>query len=91
MMQQRFPSFLQLMKKHVLLGAIMVVSGLAIASTFAQTQSTTTQTTTTGYIQSSAVVGSKIKDSRGEEVGEIKGFCARPKYGLPCLRCCLGE
>ena len=47
--------------------------GLAIASAIAQTQSTTTSTTT-GYIQSSTVVGAKIRDSRGEEVGVIKDF-----------------
>jgi sporulation protein YlmC with PRC-barrel domain len=47
--------------------------GLAIAPAIAQTQSTTTSTTT-GYIQSSTVVGAKIKDSRGEEVGVIKDF-----------------
>lgn len=47
--------------------------GLAVAPAIAQTQSIKTSTTT-GYIQSSAVVGAKIKDSRGEEVGVIKDF-----------------
>ncbi|MEY2504265.1 MAG: hypothetical protein QOG27_545, partial [Verrucomicrobiota bacterium] len=48
----------------------MAIAGLAIVPVFAQTQSTTT--TTTAYIQSSSVIGSKIKDSRGQDVGEIK-------------------
>jgi sporulation protein YlmC with PRC-barrel domain len=62
------------MKKLILSGAIAAITGLAIASAIAQTQSTTTQTTTTGYIQSSSVLGAKIKDSRGQDVGEIKDF-----------------
>ena len=61
------------MKTLILLGATLAL-GLAIAPANAQTQTTTNSTTTTGYIQSSTVVGSKIKDSRGEEVGVIKDF-----------------
>src|SRR5438067_2169481 len=57
------------MKKSILLGASLAIMGLAIAPAIAQTQSTTT-----GYIQSSTVVGARIKDSRGEEVGVIKDF-----------------
>src|ERR1700694_2810840 len=57
------------MKKSILLGATLALLGLAIAPANAQTQ-----TTTTGYIQSSTVVGSKIKDSRGQDVGVIKDF-----------------
>lgn len=52
----------------------MAIAGLALAPANAQTQSTTQSTTTSGYIQSSTVVGSKIKDSRGQDVGEIKDF-----------------
>src|SRR2546421_1634865 len=58
------------MKKSILLGTTLALVGLAIVSTNAQTQTTTS----TSYIQSSTVVGSKIKDSRGEEVGVIKDF-----------------
>src|SRR6059058_3469777 len=44
--------------------------GLAFARAQAQTQSSTT--TTTSYVQASKVVGVKVKDSRGEEVGVVK-------------------
>lgn len=44
----------------------MAVTGLAIP-VIAQTQSSTTT-----FVQSSAVIGSKVKDSGGEEVGVIK-------------------
>src|SRR5687767_10457990 len=60
------------MKKTILIGATLAILGLASAPLFAQTQSTTTTTSTTGYIPSSTVIGAKIKDSRGQDVGEIK-------------------
>src|SRR4030095_11030970 len=60
------------MKKSILFGATLALVGLAIAPLFAQTQTTTTSTT--GYVQSSTVIGAKIKDSRGQDVGEIKDF-----------------
>src|ERR1700730_8237170 len=60
-----------LMKKTILLGAALAFLGLATVPLFAQT-STSTTTTSSGYIQSSSVIGSKIKDSRGQDVGEIK-------------------
>src|SRR5438045_12538 len=44
--------------------------GLAFAPAEAQTQSSTT--TTTSYVQASKVVGMKVKDSRGEEIGVVK-------------------
>jgi sporulation protein YlmC with PRC-barrel domain len=59
------------MKKTILLGAFLAMTGLAIAPANAQTQSTTT---TTSYLQTTSVIGSKIKDSRGEDVGVIKDF-----------------
>src|SRR3954462_13501584 len=59
------------MKRNILFGAALAFLGLAAAPLFAQT-STTTSTTTTGYVQSSSIVGSKIKDARGQDVGEIK-------------------
>src|SRR3954447_15044003 len=59
------------MKRNILFGAALAFLGLAAAPLFAQT-STTTSTTTSGYVQSSSIVGSKIKDARGQDVGEIK-------------------
>jgi sporulation protein YlmC with PRC-barrel domain len=52
------------MKKTILLAAFLALTSLALA----QTQSTTT------YLQTSTVIGSKIKDSRGQDVGVIKEF-----------------
>src|SRR3954463_10762890 len=59
------------MKRNILFGAALAFLGLAAAPLFAQT-STTPSTTTSGYVQSSSIVGSKIKDARGQDVGEIK-------------------
>lgn len=59
------------MKKSIILGAIFAVLGLAIAPTNAQTQSTTTTSSTT-YVQASKIVGMKVRTSNGEEVGTIK-------------------
>ena len=59
------------MNKLSLIGATLAAVGLAIAPTNAQTQSTTT-TSSTGYIQSSKIIGSKIRSSDGAEVGVIK-------------------
>src|SRR5436190_7752557 len=71
-MQERIPSpYSQLMKKNILSGATLAFLGLATAPLFAQTNTSTT-TTSSAYIQSSTVIGSKIKDSRGQDVGEIK-------------------
>src|SRR6266513_3985134 len=71
-MQERIPSpYSQLMKKNILSGATLAFLGLATAPLFAQTNTSTT-TTSSAYIQSSSVIGSKIKDSRGQDVGEIK-------------------
>src|SRR6266540_4136260 len=41
-----------------------------MASTFAQTQSTTSSSTT--YVQTSKLVGTKVKSSQGEEIGVVK-------------------
>jgi sporulation protein YlmC with PRC-barrel domain len=56
------------MKTTILFGAFLALTSLAIG----QTQSTTT--TTTSYLQTSTVIGSRIKDSRGQDVGVIKDF-----------------
>ena len=60
------------MKTTVLIGAILAALGLAVAPANAQTQSTTTTSTTTSYVPASKLVGVKVKDSRGEEVGVVK-------------------
>src|SRR5256714_13881649 len=57
------------MKKNTLLGATLALMVFAAAPLFAQTS---TSTTSTSYVQSSSIIGSKIKDSRGQDVGEIK-------------------
>jgi sporulation protein YlmC with PRC-barrel domain len=58
------------MKTLFSLGGIMSILGLAVASTFAQTQSTTSSSTT--YIQTSKVIGKKVKSSQGDEIGVVK-------------------
>jgi sporulation protein YlmC with PRC-barrel domain len=51
-------------------GAIVAFLGLAVASTYAQTQTTTSSSTT--YIETSKLVGRPVKSSQGEEIGTIK-------------------
>src|SRR6476659_6920220 len=58
------------MKTLFSLVGIMAILGLAVASTFAQTQSTTSSSTT--YIQTSKLVGKKVKSSQGDEIGVVK-------------------
>ena len=48
----------------------MAILGLAVASTFAQPQSTTSSSST--YIQTSKVIGKKVKSSQGDEIGVVK-------------------
>ena len=45
--------------------------GVAADPSSAQTQ-TTTSSTTTNYIQTSKLIGTKVKASEGDEIGEIK-------------------
>jgi sporulation protein YlmC with PRC-barrel domain len=52
------------MKTSLLFGVMLAVLGAAIASTPAQTQSTT--------VQASKLVGTKVKSSQGEEIGVVK-------------------
>lgn len=47
----------------------MAILGLAVASTFAQTQSTTTSTS---YIETSKFIGRPVKSSQGDEIGTVK-------------------
>ena len=60
------------MKKSILLGATLAFLGLAVAPTFAQTQSTTTSSSSTSYIESSKIIGTTVKSAQGEEIGTIK-------------------
>ena len=82
-MREWFPSHLSRMKKLSLIGATLAAVGLAITPTHAQTQSTTT-TSSTGYIQSSKIIGSKIRSSDGAEVGVIKDVVLDRSTG--CMR-----
>jgi sporulation protein YlmC with PRC-barrel domain len=59
------------MKTILLCGATLAILGVAIAPISAQTQSTTTSTSTT-YIQASKLIGTKVKAAQGDDVGEIK-------------------
>src|SRR4030095_10980751 len=63
-------NFLSIMKTLFLCGGAIAVLGLAVAPISGQTQSTTTSSTT--YVQTSKLVGTKIKSSQGEEIGVIK-------------------
>src|SRR6184192_4031259 len=54
------------MKTSTLLVATLL--GFAIATTQGQTQSSTT----TSYVQTSKIVGMKVKDSSGQEIGVVK-------------------
>ena len=67
----RIVSQLNIMKTYLLFGATLAFLGLATAPLTTQAQ-TSTSTTTTGYYQASKIVGSKVRSSSGEEIGEIK-------------------
>ena len=56
------------MKTSLSIAAMSAVLGLAVASTIAQTETTSTTT----YIQTSKLVGKPVKSSQGEEIGTIK-------------------
>src|SRR6267143_1252701 len=56
------------MKTTVLIGATLAALGLAVAPANSQTQSSTS----TSYVPASKIVGMKVKDARGEEVGVVK-------------------
>src|SRR5712691_5116440 len=61
------------MKTFLLFGATLAILGLAAApvDSKAQTSSTTTSTST-GYVQTSKIIGTRVKTAQGEEIGEIK-------------------
>src|SRR5207247_4494437 len=58
------------MKTLFLSGAAIAILGLAVSHMSGQTQSTSTSTTT--YVQTSKLIGTKVKSSQGEEIGVIK-------------------
>src|SRR5205807_1848589 len=60
------------MKTSLLYGAAIAILGMAVASISGQTQSTTASSSSSGYVQSSKLVGTKVKSSQGEEIGIIK-------------------
>src|SRR5947208_9966702 len=64
--------FLFLMKTSLLYGAAIAILGMAVASISGQTQSTTASSSSSGYVQSSKLVGTKVKSSQGEEIGTVK-------------------
>src|SRR2546423_1454609 len=60
------------MKKTVFFWSMLAALGvLATTATQAQAQTSTT-TTTTNYVQTTKIVGMKVKGSNGEEIGTIK-------------------
>ena len=61
-----------LMKTSLLYGAAIAILGMAVASMSGQTQSTTASSSSSGYVQTSKLVGTKVKSSQGEEIGIIK-------------------
>ena len=58
------------MKTLFSLRSIMAILGLAVASAFAQTQSTTSSSTS--YIQTSKFIGRPVKSAQGDEIGTVK-------------------
>src|SRR5438105_15885079 len=60
------------MKTSLLYGAAIAILGMAVASISGQTQSTTASSSSSGYVQSSKIVGTKVKSSQGEEIGVVK-------------------
>src|ERR1043165_9292393 len=58
------------MKTKLLSGAGLAILGMAVASLSAQTQTTTS--TTTNYIETSKLIGTKVKGAQGDEIGTVK-------------------
>src|SRR5438132_4103318 len=56
------------MKTSLLLEAALAVLGVAAAPTILPAQTTST----TGYMQTSKIIGTKVKTAQGEEVGVVK-------------------
>ena len=58
------------MKTTLFCGAALAILGVAAVPMSAQTQSTSSTNTT--YIQTSKLIGTKVKAAKGEDIGEIK-------------------
>src|SRR6476619_8180824 len=58
------------MKTLFSLRTIMTILGLAVASAFTQTQSTTSSNTS--YIETSKFIGRPVKSAQGDEIGTVK-------------------
>ena len=65
------PNLYSYMKASLLFATAFTILGMAGASVFAQTQ-TTTSSSSSGYIQTSKIVGTKVKTSQGEDIGVVK-------------------
>src|SRR2546423_2965934 len=59
------------MKTSLLCGAALAILGVAAAPLIAQTQ-TTTSSTSASYVQTSKIIGTKVKTAQGEEIGVVK-------------------
>src|SRR6202011_4294066 len=61
------------MKTSLLCGAALAILGLAAAPLLAQAQTTaTSSSTSSSYVQTSKIIGTKVKTAQGEEVGVVK-------------------
>src|SRR5437667_11898938 len=59
------------MKTSLLFGTVFAIWGATVTPVLAQTQ-TTTSATGAGYVQTSKLIGTKVKASQGEDIGVIK-------------------
>src|SRR5437899_9397995 len=59
------------MKTSLIFGTVFAIWGAAATPVLAQTQ-TTTSTSGAGYVQTSKLIGTKVKASQGEDIGVIK-------------------
>jgi uncharacterized protein YrrD len=62
---------ISLMKTSFCFGALLAIVGLAAAPLVSKAQTSSTSTSTT-YVQTTKIIGSKVKTAQGEEIGQIK-------------------
>jgi sporulation protein YlmC with PRC-barrel domain len=61
------------MKKYLLYGVALAIGGWAATPLTAQTQTTaSSSSTSSSYVQTSKIIGTKVKTAQGEEVGVVK-------------------
>src|SRR6266446_3511108 len=61
------------MKKYLLYGVALAIGGWAATPLPAQTQTTaSSSSTSSSYVQTSKLIGTKVKTAQGEEVGVVK-------------------